>query len=117
MATINDIVLVYLEEKPLFFARIEDISPDHKKDWYHVTLLVLQVPVQTVTWILRDAYIDGEGFTMGGNPMRIEKVEAPVEDWPIDEGLTENLKEKSKKAGKPGKAEVIAFNAIKPEKK
>ena len=50
----NDLVLVYFEDQPLFYARIEDISPDVKKDWYHVKLLVLQVPLQVVTWILRD---------------------------------------------------------------
>ncbi len=30
MATINDIVLVNVDNKPGFYARIEDISPDVK---------------------------------------------------------------------------------------
>ena len=46
MATINDIILIYFEEKPLVFARIEDISPDAKPNWYHVKLLLLQVQCQ-----------------------------------------------------------------------
>jgi len=29
---------------------------------------------------LREAYINGEEFTMGGHPMRLVKVEAPAED-------------------------------------
>jgi len=33
----NDIVLIHFEDKPLAYARIEEISPDIKKDWYHVT--------------------------------------------------------------------------------
>ena len=32
MATENDLVLIYLEDKPLSFARIEDISADSKPD-------------------------------------------------------------------------------------
>jgi len=77
MTGINDVVLVYFEDKPLSFARIEDIAADHKPGWYHVTLLMLQVPLQVVTWILRDAYVNGEEFTMNGKRMRLERVEAP----------------------------------------
>jgi hypothetical protein len=77
MATINDVVLIYFEDNPVAFARIEDIDADFKADWYHVTLLMLQLPLQTVTWILRDVYIEGETFTMDGKRMRLEKVEAP----------------------------------------
>jgi hypothetical protein len=77
MAMENDVVLIYFEENPIGFARIEDISPDVKKDWYQVTLLLLQLPLQTVTWILRDVYIDGAEFTMNGKKMRLEKVVAP----------------------------------------
>lgn len=80
MATINDIVLIYMEGSPLAFARIESIDPDHKRGWFHVKLLLLQVPLQVVTWILRDAYIDGEIFTMGGKEMRLAKVECPEEE-------------------------------------
>lgn len=85
MATINDIVLIYMEENPLAFARIESIDPDHKHGWFHVKLLMLQIPLQVVTWILRDAYIDGEIFTMGGKEMRLEKVECPQEAIEVDE--------------------------------
>ena len=77
MATENDIVLIYFEERPLSFARIESIRPDVKPDWYHVELLMLQVPLQVVSWILRDVYINGESFTMNGKKMRLERVEKP----------------------------------------
>jgi len=84
MTAEKDIVLIYLEEKPLVFARIEDIAADHKPGWYHVRLLLLQIPVQTVTWILRDVYIDGEPFTMDGKKLYFEKIESPAEE-PDDE--------------------------------
>ena len=77
MATMNDVVLIYFEDKPLIFARIEDISPDVKKDWYLVKLLILQVPLQAVTWILKEAYINGDEFTMNEKRMRLEKIECP----------------------------------------
>ena len=78
MTVENDLVLIHFEGTPLVFARVERIEPDNKPDWYHVTLLMLQVPLQTVTWILRDVYINGETFTMNGKEMRLEKVEAPA---------------------------------------
>ncbi len=78
MAVENDLVLIYLEDNPLVFARIESIRADSKPDWYHVRLLMLQVPPQVVTWILRDVYIDGQEFTMNEKRLRLEKVEAPA---------------------------------------
>ena len=78
MAEIKDIVLIYLEDDPVSFARIEDIVPDHKKDWYQITLLMLHIPLQVVTWILKAEYINGDVFSMNGKSMRLEKVEAPV---------------------------------------
>lgn len=77
MAEENDVVLIYIEDQPTAFARIEEILADHKPGWYHVKLLLLQVPLQAVTWILRDAYIDGGEFTMGGKRMRLEMVVCP----------------------------------------
>ena len=79
MTTIGDLVLVYLEEEPVFFARIEDISSDSKRDWFQVRLLVLQVPVIETVWILKQAYINGETFTMNGRRIRIDKVRVPKE--------------------------------------
>ena len=78
MARENDIVLLYLEDSPVSFARVEEILPDVKKGWYNITLLMLQVPLQEVTWILRDTYIEGEAFFMGGKKMRLERVERPA---------------------------------------
>ena len=75
----NDVVLIYFEDQPLTFARIEAISPDVKKDWYHVKLLLLQFPLQVVNWILRDIYINGHEFTMEGKKIRLEKVVCPEE--------------------------------------
>jgi hypothetical protein len=80
MAVENDLVLIHHEDQPVMFARIEEILPDAKRDWYHVKLLMLQVPPQVVTWILRDVYINGHEYTMNGQRMRLEKVISPAEE-------------------------------------
>jgi hypothetical protein len=98
MAQENDVVLIYFEDKPLTFARIEDISPDMKRDWYHVKLLILQVPLQVVTWILRTAYIDGDEFTMEGKRIRMESVVCPDEPKKPEE-KPEEKKEMPKPSG------------------
>jgi hypothetical protein len=90
MTTINDIILIYYENQPFSFARVEDIAPDVKKDWFHIKLLLLQLPLETVTWILKDTYINGDEFTMGEKQMRLEKVVAP-EDDDEDDFVDENL--------------------------
>mmetsp|Transcript_617 Transcript_617/g.453 ORF Transcript_617/g.453 Transcript_617/m.453 type:complete len:111 (-) Transcript_617:181-513(-) len=84
MATINDIVLIYIENQPMVFARIEDILPDHKTGWFHVKLLLLQVPLKTVTWILQDIHIDGDEFTMADKNVRIELIKSPEEIDHVD---------------------------------
>lgn len=89
MTNANDIVLLYLEDAPVSFARVEDIRPDVKKNWYQIKLLMLQVPLQVVTWILKDEYINGASFTMGGKKMRLEKVECPVDENQAAEPETE----------------------------
>ncbi len=101
MAHENDVVLIYFEDKQAGFARIEDISPDVKKDWYNVKLLLLQVPLQTVTWILKDIYIDGAEFTMNGNKMRLELVVCPPD--PIVEE-----KDEDSATNEPGKVISLA---------
>jgi len=73
----NDVVLVYIDNKPAFFSRVEGIAADVKKGWWQVTFLLLNIPLNTFTWILDNDQIRGADFTMQGTPMRIEKVVAP----------------------------------------
>lgn len=79
MAIVNDVVLIHVDNKPGFYARIEDITADVKPGWWQVQLLVFTFPLQVFTWILDDFQIEGADFTMGGTPIRMEKVISPVE--------------------------------------
>jgi hypothetical protein len=77
MATINDLVLVHIDQKPGFYARVEDITPDVKPGWWQVRLLVLSFPLQIFSWILDADQINGVPFTMAGTPVRLEKIVGP----------------------------------------
>jgi hypothetical protein len=115
MATVNDVVLLYLEDTPVSFARIESILPDAKKDWYHIRLLMLQIPMQVVSWILKNDYINGHEFFMNGKKMRLEKVESPVEDFPISAPAPRDRKKTKKKPDPEEKKQgrIISFSDFK----
>jgi len=119
MTKVGDVVLVHMDNNPAFFARVEEIAPDVKPGWFQVKLLVLQVPLLTVTWILREPYYNGQEFTMGGRPMRIEEVSAPAEKHaeaqpeetrkaPTKPELVVPKKKKEGKEGKQGKVISIS---------
>ena len=97
----KDLVLIYLENQPVFFARIEDITPDIKPGWVRMKFLILQVPLSLGEWILLPEYIQGEEFTMGGQKVKIEKVEVPREpsepDSPRSEGKVVSLSDRRRK--------------------
>ena len=105
---INDLVLVHINESPAFFARIEAIEPDIKPEWWQVKLLVLQFPIKTIDWILRDPYTQGEPFTMGGTPIRIEKIPTYVESNPdeSDNPLATVFEQAKSKPGKKSDSET-----------
>ena len=111
MSAENDLVIIYFEDNPLSFARIESILPDSKPDWYHVKLLLLQMPPQLVTWILRDVYIAGTEFTMNGKRMRLEKVVVP--DEPISAELIDKQNKTDEPSKETGEAKVISLKDIK----
>lgn len=115
MAVVNDIVLIYLEDTPVSFAKVESILPDTKKEWFHIKLLMLQIPLQVVTWILKQEYINGETFSMNDKKMRIEKVETPAEDISLSHPANPDKKNAKKKSvsSKKQDAKIISF----PDKK
>jgi hypothetical protein len=92
-AVVNDLVLVYLDHRPAFYARVNDIIPDVKKGWHQVELLVLTLPPQNLVWILEEAHLRGEEFTMGGQPVHLAVI--PPKPGPPGE------------APAPGKGKVI----------
>ncbi len=102
----NDLVLVEIDNKPAFYARIEDISPDVKSGWWQVKLLVLTHPCQIYSWILEESQINGAQFTMGGTPVRLEKVISPLSG---ENKISNSTPAKKTEENKKGGCKVVAF--------
>ncbi len=100
MSDEGDIVLIYHKDEPGVYGRIEKIRPDIKKDWYKVTITLLTIPHQVITWILRAEYINGQPFTMSGNPMKLVKLERMIPEDNDDSKSSPGQKQKAKKEGK-----------------
>lgn len=105
MRKTGELVLIHYEGRPALYARLERVEPDVKKDWYRATLLLLSIPARAVTWILREPYIDGAPFTMGGKDMRIDSVDFPGRTH----GEGTDGPEKRKPSDKPGT--VVPFRS------
>ena len=77
--TVEGDIVVVAAKKPqmLVYARVGTILRDEsrKAEWWHVTLHLLTIPLQTVTWTLRTPQFTGqEIFTMGGEGRFIQAV-------------------------------------------
>jgi hypothetical protein len=108
MAAINDIVLVHVDNKPGFYARVEDISPDVKPGWWQVRLLVLTFPLQVFTWILDEFQLEYAPFTMGGTPIRLEPVVSPMEEERQQQEQQE-LEERKRLRQEGGSSKVVSL--------
>jgi hypothetical protein len=69
------------------------------------------MPLQLVTWILRDVYIDGNEFTMNGKRMRLEEVVVP--DEPDSPELIDKQDETDGPGQAAGTAKVISLKDVK----
>lgn len=74
----GDVLVVFHHGQPSGYGRVEQIVADSKPGWWQLSLTLLQFPPATVTWILREEYIDGREFTMGGEPLRLERLAPPA---------------------------------------
>ena len=84
MFKVGQVILVYVEDEPGFFARVEQVTPDRKKGWWNLTFLMLTIPLKTMTWILDEEQMRGQPFTMNGVSMQIKNVDAPEDDYSQD---------------------------------
>ncbi len=101
----RDVVLVHVDDKPSFYARVEEILLDRKRGWRQLRIQVLTLPPQELTWILEPNQIDGDTFTMGGTPVRIQRLPDPQPS--VDPETGEAVAETEPSPAGPG--QVIAF--------
>lgn len=73
----GEVLLVYMNDEPIFFVRVESVEPDIKKGWWQLSLLILALPLKTITWKLDSDQMRGQIFTMKGVPVNIQRVKAP----------------------------------------
>jgi len=102
----GDIVLVVMENpQGVFYARVADIERDVSKrdEWWHVTMDVLALPPQRVTWTLREPQFTGkEIFTMGGDKRFVKALAfAPASEPPSVVGGDDSSAGSSRSGGKP----------------
>lgn len=72
----GDIVLIAAEH--LLYAMVLDLERDttRKDEWWHVTMQLLTIPPQKITWTLREPQFSGqEIFTMGGEPRFVAAID------------------------------------------
>ncbi|MBU0482578.1 MAG: hypothetical protein KKG47_15915 [Proteobacteria bacterium] len=76
---IGDIVLVLTENpQAVVYALVRNFERDttRRDEWWHVSMQLLTLPVQSVTWTLRKEQFTGcEIFTMGGDKRFIKAVD------------------------------------------
>jgi hypothetical protein len=93
---VGDLVLIVAKEPQIMasYALVTDIERDtsRKNEWWHVSLLLLSIPPQAMTWTLRIPQLTGmEVFTMGGEERFIKAVDlekiSPQERPPATDDL------------------------------
>ncbi len=79
---VGDIVLIAANDPPmLIYSYVTSIEKDagRKDEWWHVTMSMLTVPPQKVTWTLRTPQMTGmESFTMGGEARFMKAVDFSI---------------------------------------
>jgi hypothetical protein len=99
--TVGNLVLIAIENpKSVVYGIVTEISRDDSKrqEWWHLSMHILSVPPQKVTWTLRETQFTGkEIFTMGDEGRFIQAVELE-EAGHLEEQI--NLKKKKKKPSK-----------------
>ena len=77
---IGDLVLIVAKEPQMLasYALVTDIERDtsRKNEWWNVSLTLLSLPPQEITWTLRTPQFTGmEVFTMGGEERFVKAVD------------------------------------------
>ncbi len=103
---IGDLILIVAKEPQIMvsYALVTDITRDtsRKNEWWHVTLILLSIPPQEMTWTLRMPQLTGqEVFTMGGEERFIKAVDLGTIALPPADGSSAQTSESPAPAKKP----------------
>lgn len=93
MVQIHDVALVYVENKPSYYIRIENMIADPMQpDGWKIDFSVLGAKIIKVTWLLRECWLKGDEFEFNKIPHRLEII---VPDIPI--GFIDGVEPEAKK--------------------
>jgi len=73
----NDVALLIVSGQSQCFARVEQIVEDTAPGWVNVTFTILVVPTKVLRFIVPESALIGGEFSVGGTPMRFEKLARP----------------------------------------
>lgn len=73
----GDIFLCFVDNNPVFYGRVNEIAYDVKPGWYEFLFTQIAMPLNHIAWKLQSNQINGDMFTMGGKPFRLQKVSFP----------------------------------------
>lgn len=71
----NDVAIIYVQEIPSGFIRIDDVQPDDKQGWWLITFTKLEFPLQAMTWKLDDDHVNGGDIFMKGVRIKIQAIQ------------------------------------------
>lgn len=112
----QDLVLIHIDDNPAFYARVEKIEADVKPKWWRVKFLFLTVPPRLATWIIDEDQIRGADFTMGGTPLRLEKIVIPEDTEEIKSTDEDEAEPEQASVREPKQARVLSLNPEKQKK-
>jgi hypothetical protein len=70
----SEVVLIHLNGDPAYFARVDSIEADLNDGWWKLEFLLLTMPVERITWVIREEHMAGAQFMIGDTLIRIEQV-------------------------------------------
>ncbi len=98
----GDLVLIVAKEPQVMvsYALVTDIVRDtsRRDEWWNVSLIVLSIPPQEMTWTLRTPQLTGmEVFTMGGEERFVKAVDMGTMSLPTQQVRPVTVPQEEKK--------------------
>lgn len=74
----NDVCIIYVNDLPQGFIRIESIEPDSKPSWYNVQFIELLFPLRVTKWKIDEEHLKGADINMKGFKFNLQLLECQV---------------------------------------
>lgn len=75
----NDVCIIYVNDLPQGFIRIESIESDIKPGWYSVKFIELLFPIKVNTWKIDEEHLKGADINMKGFKFNLQPLMCQVD--------------------------------------